>query len=86
MVDGRGMARRESWQPWNAGSLGCAGWVGQPFAGPGHWNDPDMLEVGNGEMTTTEMADALQFVGDLGRSADGGDRLAKHDTRDSATS
>ena len=23
------------------------------FAGPGHWNDPDMLEVGNG-MTTTE--------------------------------
>ncbi len=24
-----------------------------PFAGPGHWNDPDMLEVGNG-MTTTE--------------------------------
>ena len=25
-----------------------------PFAGPGHWNDPDMLEVGNGGMTTTE--------------------------------
>ncbi len=24
------------------------------FAGPGHWNDPDMLEVGNGGMTTTE--------------------------------
>jgi alpha-galactosidase len=24
------------------------------FAGPGHWNDPDMLEVGNGNMTTTE--------------------------------
>jgi len=23
-------------------------------AGPGHWNDPDMLEVGNGGMTTTE--------------------------------
>ncbi len=21
------------------------------FAGPGHWNDPDMLEVGNGKMT-----------------------------------
>ena len=21
------------------------------FAGPGHWNDPDMLEVGNGGMT-----------------------------------
>ena len=24
------------------------------FAGTGHWNDPDMLEVGNGGMTTTE--------------------------------
>jgi len=23
-------------------------------AGPGHWNDPDMLEVGNGGMTATE--------------------------------
>lgn len=25
-----------------------------PFAGPDHWNDPDMLEVGNGTLTTTE--------------------------------
>jgi alpha-galactosidase len=24
------------------------------FAGPGHWNDPDMLEVGNGKMTEDE--------------------------------
>ncbi len=24
------------------------------FAGPGHWNDPDMLEVGNGGMTAEE--------------------------------
>lgn len=24
------------------------------FAGPGHWNDPDMLEVGNGGMTVNE--------------------------------
>jgi len=24
------------------------------FAGPGHWNDPDMLEVGNGGMTLDE--------------------------------
>ena len=24
------------------------------FAGPGHWNDPDMLEVGNGGMTVDE--------------------------------
>jgi alpha-galactosidase len=25
-----------------------------PYAGPGHWNDPDMLEVGNGGMTPAE--------------------------------
>jgi alpha-galactosidase len=29
------------------------------MAGPGHWNDPDMLEVGNGGMTTTQ--DQSQF-------------------------
>jgi len=26
----------------------------EKFAGPGHWNDPDMLEVGNGGMTAME--------------------------------
>ncbi len=26
----------------------------EKYAGPGHWNDPDMLEVGNGGMTNTE--------------------------------
>ena len=25
-----------------------------PFAGPGHWNDPDMLEIGNGGMSSDE--------------------------------
>jgi alpha-galactosidase len=25
-----------------------------PYAGPGHWNDPDMLEIGNGGMTDAE--------------------------------
>jgi alpha-galactosidase len=34
------------------------GFVQQPglerYAGPGHWNDPDMLEVGNGGMTDDE--------------------------------
>jgi alpha-galactosidase len=25
-----------------------------PYAAPGHWNDPDMLEIGNGGMTATE--------------------------------
>ncbi len=26
----------------------------EQFAGPGHWNDPDMLEIGNGGMNDTE--------------------------------
>jgi alpha-galactosidase len=26
----------------------------ESYAGPGHWNDPDMLEVGNGKMTLEE--------------------------------
>lgn len=26
----------------------------EAYAGPGHWNDPDMLEVGNGELTVDE--------------------------------
>jgi alpha-galactosidase len=26
----------------------------ESYAGPGHWNDPDMLEVGNGGMSLTE--------------------------------
>jgi alpha-galactosidase len=26
----------------------------EEYAGPGHWNDPDMLEVGNGGQTNTE--------------------------------
>ena len=25
-----------------------------PYASPGHWNDPDMLEIGNGGMSTVE--------------------------------
>ncbi|MGC2545688.1 MAG: glycoside hydrolase family 27 protein, partial [Silvibacterium sp.] len=25
-----------------------------PYAGPGHWNDPDMLEVGNGHLSSDE--------------------------------
>jgi alpha-galactosidase len=32
-----------------------------PYAGPGHWNDPDMLEVGNGGMTTAEYRAHFSF-------------------------
>lgn len=31
------------------------------FAGPGHWNDPDMLEVGNGGMTIPEYRAHFSF-------------------------
>jgi alpha-galactosidase len=33
----------------------------ETYAGPGHWNDPDMLEVGNGGMTATEYRSHFSF-------------------------
>jgi len=33
----------------------------ETYAGPGHWNDPDMLEVGNGGMTNTEYQAHFSF-------------------------
>jgi Alpha galactosidase A len=39
------------------------------YAGPGHWNDPDMLEVGNGEAGLPAGAATVRDVwakGDLG--------------------
>lgn len=33
----------------------------EKFAGPGHWNDPDMLEVGNGKMKSTEYIAHFSF-------------------------
>jgi alpha-galactosidase len=32
-----------------------------PFAGPGHWNDPDMLEVGNGGLNAAESRSHFSF-------------------------
>jgi alpha-galactosidase len=32
-----------------------------PYAGPGHWNDPDMLEVGNGGLTVPESRAHFSF-------------------------
>src|SRR4030088_2582901 len=47
------------WPDGNCCSNGMLAIVDQQFglasyAGPGHWNDPDMLEVGNGGMSDTE--------------------------------
>jgi alpha-galactosidase len=33
----------------------------ETYAGPGHWNDPDMLEVGNGGMTNPEYQTHFSF-------------------------
>ena len=38
------------------------------YAGPGHWNDPDMLEVGNGGMTEEEYRTHMAS-GPVGRAA-----------------
>jgi alpha-galactosidase len=35
-------------------SIAKKNWALSSFAGPGHWNDPDMLEVGNGGMSDVE--------------------------------
>jgi alpha-galactosidase len=51
---------RDYWEcELNWGGLGCLNildkQVGlEDYAGPGHWNDPDMLEVGNGGMNFEE--------------------------------
>jgi alpha-galactosidase len=52
-------AGQKEWSPGNCCSNGMLDIADQneplySYAGPGHWNDPDMLEVGNGGMTTTE--------------------------------
>jgi alpha-galactosidase len=43
---------QDNWETVSAIGFGQADLA--PYARPGHWNDPDMLEVGNGGMTTTE--------------------------------
>jgi alpha-galactosidase len=52
-------AGKKEWNPGNCCNYGMLDIVDlneehYAAAGPGHWNDPDMLEVGNGGMTTTE--------------------------------
>lgn len=51
----------------------------EAFAEPGHWNDPDMLEVGNGGMTYNRIPCPLQPVGGLGSPAYSWQRLAEHE-------
>jgi alpha-galactosidase len=43
---------RDAWDSME--TIGFAQSEHVPYARPGHWNDPDMLEIGNGGMTDTE--------------------------------
>jgi alpha-galactosidase len=58
-------------------SIGFDQQVGrEKYAGPGHWNDPDMLEIGNGGMTTTEYRTHMSLWSMLAAPL-----LAGHDVR-----
>jgi alpha-galactosidase len=45
------------------------------YAGPGHWNDPDMLEVGNG-MTTTEQQSEFSLWSEMAAPLIAGTNIA----------
>jgi alpha-galactosidase len=50
-----------------------------PFAGPGHWNDPDMLEVGNGGMTPAEYRSHFSLWAIMAAPLMAGNDIAKMD-------
>jgi alpha-galactosidase len=57
---------KKEWEPGNCCSYGVTAILDAEdeiysYAGPGHWNDPDMLEVGNGGMTTNEYRSHFSF-------------------------
>jgi alpha-galactosidase len=47
------------------------------FAGPGHWNDPDMLEIGNGGMSHDEYVTHMSLWAMLAAPLLAGNDLAK---------
>jgi alpha-galactosidase len=57
---------RKEWKPGDCCSYGVVDIIDAEdpiysYAGPGHWNDPDMLEVGNGELTPSENRSHFSF-------------------------
>ena len=57
---------KEEWSPGKCCSFGVVDIIDAEadiysYAGPGHWNDPDMLEVGNGGMTVNEYRSHFSF-------------------------
>jgi len=49
------------------------------FAGPGHWNDPDMLEIGNGGMTADQYRTHMSLWAILAAPLIAGNDLSKID-------
>ncbi len=54
------------------------------YASPGHWNDPDMLEVGNGKMTTDEYTTHMTLWAILAAPLLAGNDLTKMSAADKA--
>ncbi len=54
------------------------------YAAPGHWNDPDMLEVGNGKMTTDEYTTHMTLWAILAAPLLAGNDLTKMSAADKA--
>ena len=50
------------------------------FAGPGHWNDPDMLEIGNG-MSTTEQQSEFSLWAEMAAPLIAGTNIAAASTQ-----
>ena len=50
------------------------------FAGPGHWNDPDMLEIGNGRLTPDEARTQMSLWSLLAAPLLAGNDLSKMDS------
>lgn len=66
----------------NYGSMALIGFSQaglEKFAGPGHWNDPDMLEIGNGGMTTDEYRTQMSLWAILAAPLLAGNDLSKMD-------
>jgi alpha-galactosidase len=51
----------------------------EKYAGPGHWNDPDMLEVGNGDMTADEYRTQMSLWAILAAPLIAGNDLTRMD-------
>jgi alpha-galactosidase len=51
----------------------------EKFAGPGHWNDPDMLEIGNGGMSADEYQTQMSLWAILAAPLLAGNDLSKMD-------